>query len=115
MRLISEITTKTEVIKSTYPEVTKHTLAEAFADLKRQRMADLFSRDGFDDAVDVAAYRGLDALRAGETLTIGQTIALWYVARYNEIEAEWLADIDMTEQAHKSKLSGIKRQITSKY
>lgn len=123
MLRLSDVTTKTEIVAcrafaslgETGP--TMWTLGEAFTRLKEECANRIAPRDAdeFASFLDKYSYSALDRIEAGETLTVGQIVALWYRARIAEVEAAWLADDDMTYHTYRVTLAGARRQVTSKY
>lgn len=91
-------------------------LAKAFAAVKNGGYARLAPRDKdeFDGWISEHVGRFLRSIEDGRDLRIGEVTAAWYYARTQEITDEWMADETMTYQAYKSKLSGVRRQVTGR-
>lgn len=122
---LSEITTATFIpngcqnLGEFYEGEREWSIAEAFRNLKKDGVARLFSRemsrDEFDAHISELACTGLRNAEAGFNVKVGEVLALWYVARCNEINEEYMCDMDMTTQKYAARLAGAKRQITNKY
>lgn len=110
---VAEITTKTQVRHSSLTEATwsldesVRALAKGHTDIR------YLPREHLEEHLSERLGSGMDALRENRTLTIGQTLAMWLAGRLHEIDAEWLADEDMTYRAYAARKAAAYRKVVA--
>jgi hypothetical protein len=119
------LTTAVQLPRS-FDWMTPETLGQAFARLRSEGLGDIHARRVLEDSDGPRSFHnaiseGLRKLNAGQTVTIGEAVALYWLARGNELDALdrastrlWLDSHDAGDDAGMDEADRLERSARAK-